>query len=102
MRRETNGHDPLQSGKTIRGSADATPASTPNRSTLDNKPYAAFQSGTATTPVVLDNLIAAATVPFTGATQNKIILAKNRGKSTRSLDQNDLRALVAGKPNINR
>lgn len=102
MRRETNGHDPLQSGKTIGGSADATPSSKPNHYTPNDNPHAAFQSGTATTPVVLDNLIAAATVPFTGAAQNKIILAKNRGKSTRSLDQNDLRALVAGNPDVNR
>ena len=50
MRRETNGHVPLQSGKTIGGSADATPSSKPNHSTPNDNPHAAFQSGTATTP----------------------------------------------------
>ena len=77
MRRETNGHEPLQSGKTTRGSPDAMPSSTPK-----DKPNTAFQTGTATTPVVLHNLIAATTVPFIGATKNKIILAKNRDKNT--------------------
>jgi len=102
MRRETNGRDPLQSGKMIRGNADTTPSDTPDHSTPNAGQHGAFQSGTATTPVVLDNLIAAATVPFTGATQNKFILAKNRSKSTRSLDQSDLRALVARKPDVNK